>query len=97
MSITDLDPAHNHDAFCSVLGCYRGIERPRVEASLEDQCASVEVTVRYDKERRRYIATVVRSEHGSEQLSKEGVTPGEAATRVWGAAIDQLRRGFPER
>jgi len=58
---------------------------------MEDRCASVTVTVRYDRDKKAYVASVAHARGGVDTLTKEAASPGAAASLVWGAAIERLR------
>lgn len=63
---------------------------------MEDRCASVTVTVRYDRDNKAYVASVARARGGVDTLTKEAASPGAAASLVWGAAIERLRAELGE-
>ena len=56
---------------------------------------SVTVTVRYDRDKNAYVASVPGA-RGGDTLTKEAVTPSAAASLVWGAAIERRRGEFGE-
>ena len=55
-----------------------------------EACASVTISLSFDPGERKYVATVNRGPDSLGPLTKKGATPGEAATLVWGAAIQHL-------
>jgi hypothetical protein len=61
-------------SFARVVGSRRG--RHQLDTAMEDRCAAVAVTVRYDRDERSCVAGVARARGGVDTLTKETASPG---------------------